>query len=66
MAMTAPNEVSRLLESGKRHYRDGAFGAAANDFSRALEIEPGNTEAREFLTIIDDIQNYRYTDLLNP
>jgi nicotinate-nucleotide adenylyltransferase len=59
-------EVRRLLESGREHYRRGDFGAAANDFARTKELAPDNTEASEFLLIIDSIMGFRNTDLLNP
>jgi nicotinate-nucleotide adenylyltransferase len=59
-------EVRRLLDSGREHYRRGDFGAAANDFARAREMAPDNTEAAEFLLIIDSILGFRNTDMLNP
>lgn len=59
-------EVRRRLESGRENYKNGAFGAAANDFARVLELAPDNTEAAEFQHIIDEILNFRNTDLLNP
>lgn len=64
--MTPAEEIRELLASGKRHYQNGAFGAAANDFARAAELDPGNAEAEGYLHMIDEIQNYRNTDLLNP
>lgn len=59
-------ETAKILEKAKSHYRSGSFGEAANDFARVLEIEPDNTEAAEYLVMIEEIQSYRYTDLLNP
>lgn len=59
-------EVRALLESGRARYRAGEFGAAANDFSTVLSLAPGNTEAAGYLEIIEEILNYRNTDLLNP
>lgn len=64
--MTRREEIAELLERGKHHYRSGAFGTAANDFKRVLEADPDNTEASEFLVLIDEILNFRNTDLLNP
>jgi Flp pilus assembly protein TadD len=58
--------VRELLESGREHYREGRFGAAANDFALARELSPLNTEAAGYLDMIDEIQNYRNTDLMNP
>ncbi len=58
--------VRTLLESGRRHYRANGFGAAANDFARVLELAPGNVEAAGYLEMIEEILNYRNTDLINP
>ncbi len=66
MVMSGAEEIQRLLESGKRHYSNGAFGAAANDFAAVAALDPGNAEAEGYLHMIDEIQNYRNTDLLNP
>ncbi len=64
--MSASEKIRELLESGKRHYAAGNFGAAANDFTAIVAIDQGNTEAKGYLHMIDEIQNYRNTDLLNP
>lgn len=61
-----PLNVSALLGRGKLYYRAGLFGPAANDFRQALEIEPENTEAEQYILLIDEIQAYRYTDIMNP
>jgi guanylate kinase len=60
------SRVRALIDSGRERYRTGAFGAAANDFAKALELSPWSTEATGWLEMIDDIQNYRNTDLINP
>ncbi len=59
-------QIRALLASGREHYRAGRFGEAANDFARARELSPWSVEAAGYLTMIDDIQNYRNTDLINP
>jgi guanylate kinase len=58
--------IRAILASGRDHYRAGEFGAAVNDFSRALELSPWDTEASGYLEMINEIQNFRNTDLLNP
>jgi nicotinate-nucleotide adenylyltransferase len=58
--------VREMLKAGREHYRAGDFGAAANDFSHALELSPWSIEAAGYLEMIDEIQNFRNTDLLNP
>ncbi len=59
-------QIRALLASGREHYRAGRFGNAANDFARARELSPWSVEAAGYLEMIDDILNYRNTDLLNP
>ncbi len=59
-------EIRALLAEGRAHYRAGAFGAAFNDFSKVRRLAPTNSEAAGYLQMIDDIQNFRNTDLLNP
>lgn len=59
-------EIRALLAAGRENYRAGRFADAANDFTRARELSPWSTEAAGYLEMIDDIRNYRNTDLLNP
>lgn len=59
-------QIRTLLQEGRERYRAGELGAAANDFARARELSPWSTEAAGYLEMIDDIQNYRNTDLINP
>jgi guanylate kinase len=58
--------IRDLLAEGRAHYRAGEFGAARNSFASAAELSPWNTQAAGYLEMIEDIQNYRNTDLLNP
>lgn len=64
--MSEGEKIRELLESGRRHYAAGAFGAAANDFTTVIALDPDNAEAEGYLHMIDEIQNFRNTDLLNP
>jgi nicotinate-nucleotide adenylyltransferase len=59
-------EIRTLLDKGREHYRAGAFGEAANCFARVRELSPWSTEAAGYLDMIDDILDYRNTDLINP
>ncbi len=54
------------IERGKYYYRAGEFGKALNDFNRALEIEPTSAEATEFKCMIEEIFEFRHTDIYNP
>jgi guanylate kinase len=58
--------IRESLAAGRENYRAGNFGAAANDFARAAAMSPWSTEASGYLEMIDEIQNYRNTDLINP
>ncbi len=62
----AANDPTALCERGKRRYSRAEFGPALNDFNRLLELEPDNTEARQYVEIIQEILQFRYTDLYNP
>ncbi len=54
------------IERGKHHYRANMFGKALNDFNRALEMEPHNSEATEFRSMIEEILEFRHIDTYNP
>ncbi len=58
--------VTALIERGKWYHRHNEWGKALNDFNAAIEIEPTNHEAIEFVTIIQEILKYRYIDIHNP
>jgi nicotinic acid mononucleotide adenylyltransferase len=59
-------EVRALLAEGRRLYGAGELGAAATAFIRARELSPWSAEAAGYLEMIEDIQSYRNTDILNP
>jgi guanylate kinase len=58
--------IRSLLSEGRTHYRAGEFGAAVNAFKQAAGMSPWSTQAHGYLEMIEDIQNYRNTDLINP
>jgi hypothetical protein len=66
MEVTKSEKITFFLERARRHYREGRFGAAANDFGAVVALDPANDEAQGYLYMIDEIQNFRNTDLLNP
>ena len=55
-----------LVERGKLHYRRNEWGAALNDFNRALALDKEHTEARQYVEMVQEILQFRYTDLYNP
>ncbi len=54
------------LARGREHHREGRFGEAYNDFLRANELDPENTEAREFLGLLKEIFAFRDPERYNP
>jgi len=44
-----PNSARALYQLGRLHYRQGNFAEARYDLSRALEVDPGHTEATTLL-----------------
>ncbi len=60
-----PN-VDNYIARGKCYYRANLFGKALNDFNRALQIDPFNTEATEFKSMIEEIFTFRHVDIYNP
>jgi hypothetical protein len=66
MEVTLEQRIAELLATARHHYRRGEFGAAANDFGAVVALDPSNEEAQGYLFMIDEIQNFRNTDMLNP
>lgn len=62
----APAVANHYFERGKLHYQNNDFGRAANDFNRALELDPGHTAARQMKEMTEAIFNFRNFDIYNP
>ncbi len=58
--------VENFITRGKYHYRQNNFGKALNDFNSALSLEPFNSEATEFKSMIEEIFSFRHVDIYNP
>ena len=54
------------IERGKCYFRRQAWGSAINDFRQALELNPENKEAAQFIEMTQEILEFRYTDIYNP
>ena len=54
------------IARGKLHYQAAEFDTALNDFIRARQLEPDNTEAGEYIRMVSEIFEFRYKDLYNP
>ncbi len=55
-----------LCSLGCDLYRQGRFHDARNCMQRALEYDDRNDTAREYISLIDEIYNFRNTDIYNP
>ena len=59
--------ISELyFERAKLYYRSGRNSEALNDFLKVVQLDPANTEAREYEHQIREIFDYRYMDYYNP
>jgi len=58
--------VPALQLRGRIHYKMQNWGAAMNDFSAVLELEPDNLEAKSGLQMARNILGYFTPDMFNP
>ena len=58
--------VPALQLRGRIHYKMQNWGAAMNDFSAVLELEPDNPEAKSGLQMARNILGYFTPDMFNP
>lgn len=61
-----PDNTSLYVERGKWHYRRNEWGNALNDFNRALSADASCAEAQQYVEMVQEILQYRYTDIYNP
>ena len=66
VAASGAAAVSRLLDEGREHYQNNRWGEALNAFNRVLQLDAGQTEARQYVEMIQEILAFRYTDIYNP
>lgn len=62
----SPANAELYMQRGKCYFRRNEWGSAINDFTRAREIEPDRTEARQFIEMAEEILAFRYKDIYNP
>lgn len=60
-----PAAADRHYRQGNELRRQGRFDEAMNHYMEALAHDPGSP-AREALLLLEDIMQYRCTDLYNP
>ncbi len=56
----------KLLLLGELYYKEGRSVEALNKFNAVLKINPDNVKAAAYVTMINDVLNFYYKDLLNP
>ncbi|MEG1622084.1 MAG: nicotinate (nicotinamide) nucleotide adenylyltransferase [Alistipes sp.] len=61
-----PTNADLYVERGKWHYRRNDWGSALNDFNHAVRLDPEHGEAHQFVDMVQEILQFRYTDLYNP
>jgi len=59
-------DASALCSLGMSMYRQGRFHDARNCMLGALRYDPACDTAREYISLIDEIYNFRNTDIYNP
>ena len=59
-------DAALYVERGRLHFRLNEWGAALNDFNRALALDTDNAEARQYVEMAREILEFRYKDLYNP
>ena len=60
------NETSQLKEEGRAHFRKNEWGNALNAFRKTTALNPDDTEALEYIKMIEEILAFRYKDIYNP
>lgn len=61
-----PDDFRPYLDRGKLYYRLNNFPAALNDFNHVRMLAPTLVEAEEYVKMIYEILEFRYTDIYNP
>ncbi len=61
-----PNDITLYLQRGKLLQQIGMFDKALNDFTKALQLDPQNTEAKQYSMLLREIFAFTYTDQYNP
>lgn len=59
-------EIDKELALGKEAFARSDFGAAKNHFGAVLRLDEKNTEAEQWLDMIEEILAFRHKDYYNP
>lgn len=55
-----------LLELGELYYREGKNTDALNKFNAVLRLNPENSKAQTYISMINKVLDFFCKDLLNP
>lgn len=61
-----PENAGLYIERGKAYYKTASYHDALNDFIKARDLAPDNSEAAGYIELINEIFEYRYKDYYNP
>lgn len=61
-----PDNTELYMERGRLYYKNGNFGGALNDFMRVQALDSSLMEAQQYIAMIREILEFRYTDIYNP
>ena len=61
-----PEQSALYMRRGRLLYRAGLVHRALNDFRKARELDGTNAEADAYIEMLQEIFDFRYTDLYNP
>lgn len=60
------DQEGQLLLLGELIYAEGKMAEALNKFNAVLRLNPENTKARNYVTMINNILGYYCKDMFNP
>ncbi len=66
MIAAAPGDARLWLRRARVYHKSGALAEALNDFLEVLRLDPQNSEAAGAAAMIQEIFDYRNTDIYNP
>ena len=58
--------ASLYTQRGRLYYHLNRWGDALNDFHQALQLDSSNTQAQEYIRMVEEILEFRHKDIYNP
>ncbi len=63
--LESPSNYLLYIERGLLYYKKANITAAYNDFTKVIELDPGNKQAAEYLSLLGNVMQYEYKETLN-